>query len=67
MRRVPSVMPSYHKRPLPPGCIAFSSEEGRAVFREALALGTMESFFPPDASRRGCARRARGSRRVLAG
>ncbi|XYH97149.1 phytochelatin synthase family protein [Sorangium sp. So ce1128] len=37
---------SYHKRPLPPGCIAFSSEEGRAVFREALALGTMESFFP---------------------
>ena len=38
-------LPSFYKRPLPPGCIAFSSEEGRRVFREALALGTMEGFF----------------------
>ena len=40
-----SAVPSFYKRPLPPGCIAFSSEEGRAVFREALAQGTMEGFF----------------------
>jgi len=45
MATVPSSQPSFYKRPLPPGCIAFSSEEGRALFREALAHGTMEGFF----------------------
>lgn len=40
-----SALPSFYKRPLPPGCIAFSSEEGRTLFREALACGTMEGFF----------------------
>ncbi len=45
MAAAPSALPSFYKRPLPPGCIAFSSEEGRAVFREALARGTMEGFF----------------------
>jgi glutathione gamma-glutamylcysteinyltransferase len=37
--------PSFYKRPLPPGCVAFSSAEGREIFREALAQGTMEGFF----------------------
>jgi glutathione gamma-glutamylcysteinyltransferase len=45
MAAVPPVLPSFYKRPLPAGCIAFSSEEGRTVFREALAHGTMEGFF----------------------
>jgi len=36
---------SFYKRPLPEGCIAFSSKEGRTLFREALAQGSMEGFF----------------------
>lgn len=37
---------TFYKRQLPLDvCIAFSSEEGRAVFREALTDGTVESFF----------------------
>jgi len=38
--------PSLYRRPLPVGQIPFASSEGRALFREALALGTLESFFP---------------------
>ncbi|MFT3768081.1 MAG: phytochelatin synthase family protein [Minicystis sp.] len=45
MEHAPKVLPSFYKRPLPEGCIAFSSAEGRAIFREALAAGTMEGFF----------------------
>lgn len=36
---------SFYRRPLPAGLIAFASPEGRARFREALAAGTLESFF----------------------
>ena len=45
MTALPPALPSFYKRPLPPGCIAFSSEEGRRLFREALAHGTMEGYF----------------------
>lgn len=37
---------SFHKRVLPDNLIALSSKEGRELFREALADGTMESYFP---------------------
>jgi glutathione gamma-glutamylcysteinyltransferase len=46
MEPVPQVPLSVYKRHLPEGCVAFSSAEGRALFREALAQGTMENFFP---------------------
>ncbi|MEP6654194.1 MAG: phytochelatin synthase family protein [Myxococcales bacterium] len=36
---------SFYRRPLPEGLIAFSSEEGRRLFREALAAGHMEGWF----------------------
>ncbi len=45
MKRDASASPSFYKRPLPEGNIAFSSDEGRAIFREALGQGTMEGFF----------------------
>src|SRR6185369_14241389 len=32
--------------PLPGGLIPFASPEGRAIFREALADGSMEGYFP---------------------
>lgn len=38
--------PSFYRRPLPEGLIAFSSVEGRAIFGEALALGGMDGWFP---------------------
>jgi len=37
---------SLYRRPLPAEQIAFSSPEGRQVFREALAAGTLEGYFP---------------------
>lgn len=37
---------SSHRRPLPATLIPFSSEPGRALFREALESGHMEAFFP---------------------
>jgi len=46
MVSAPQVPRSFYKRPLPEGCVAFSSAEGRTLFREALAQGTMENFFP---------------------
>jgi len=46
MASIPQVPHSFYKRPLPDGCVAFSSTEGRTLFREALAQGTMEGFFP---------------------
>jgi glutathione gamma-glutamylcysteinyltransferase len=36
---------SFYRRPLPEGLIAFGSGEGRLLFREALAAGTMEGWF----------------------
>lgn len=35
----------FYRRPLPTSCIAFSSTEGRQLFREALDLGGMEGYF----------------------
>jgi hypothetical protein len=37
---------SFHKRVLPANLIAMSSPNGKSMFREALADGHMESFFP---------------------
>lgn len=39
------VAPSFYRRPLPEGLTAFSSAEGKELFREALSAGTMEGFF----------------------
>jgi glutathione gamma-glutamylcysteinyltransferase len=39
-------MESFYRRTLPSPCIAFSSPEGRQLFAEALADGTMEGYFP---------------------
>jgi len=39
-------MESFYRRTLPSPCIAFSSPEGRQLFGEALADGTMEGYFP---------------------
>ena len=36
---------SFYRRPLPDALIAFAGAEGRALFGEALAKGTMESYF----------------------
>lgn len=36
---------SIYRRPLPDELVAFASEEGRRLFREALSTGHMESFF----------------------
>lgn len=38
-------MQSLYRRPLPDGSVAFASPEGRALFKEALAAGTLESYF----------------------
>lgn len=37
---------TFYRRPLPDDLVSFSSPEGRALFREALALGGMEGWFP---------------------
>jgi hypothetical protein len=37
---------SFYRRPLPPSLDPFASPEGRALFRDALAGGTMEGYFP---------------------
>eukprot|EP00752_Nemacystus_decipiens_P001863 g1795.t1 len=36
---------TFYRRTLKPPCVAFSSDEGRQLFREALFEGTMESYF----------------------
>ena len=36
---------SVYRRPLPDTLVPFSSEVGRALFRESLAAGDMEGFF----------------------
>ncbi len=40
------VVKSFHKRILPDSLTSLSSPAGKLLFREALALGGMESFFP---------------------
>lgn len=37
---------TLYRRPLPTDLIAFSSAEGRVVFREALACGGLDGYFP---------------------
>ncbi|MFN7143805.1 MAG: phytochelatin synthase family protein [Myxococcota bacterium] len=37
---------TFYRRPLPDALVPFSSADGRALFREALALGGMEGWFP---------------------
>lgn len=39
------MLETFHRRPLPPALIALSSGEGRRLFAEALAAGTMEGYF----------------------
>lgn len=42
----PGLSRTFYKRELPcPPAVAFSSEEGQAIFRDALAAGTMQGFF----------------------
>lgn len=36
---------TFYRRPLPSGAIAFSSQEGRALFAEALAQGGLDGYF----------------------
>ncbi|CAM9915373.1 unnamed protein product, partial [Ectocarpus sp. 8 AP-2014] len=36
---------TFYRRELKPPCVAFSSEDGRQLFREALAAGNMEGYF----------------------
>ncbi|CAN0355841.1 unnamed protein product, partial [Laminaria digitata] len=36
---------SFYRRELKPPCVAFSSADGRKLFREALVEGNMESYF----------------------
>lgn len=36
---------SFYRRPLPAALLPFASAEGRTLFREALAAGTMEGYF----------------------
>jgi hypothetical protein len=35
----------YYRRPLPPSCLDFSSDEGKRVFAEAMRDGTMQCYF----------------------
>merc|ERR1719460_2197701 len=35
----------HYRKPLPTCCIPFSSDEGRSIFKEALAAGFMEGYF----------------------
>lgn len=37
---------SFYRRPLPSSLVALSSDEGRRLFKEALAEGGMEGYFP---------------------
>ncbi|KAG0151888.1 hypothetical protein CROQUDRAFT_650460 [Cronartium quercuum f. sp. fusiforme G11] len=38
--------PSFYQRKLPDGCIPFTSEAGKSLFREALDEGHLDAFFP---------------------
>lgn len=45
MRYLMAASPSFYKRVLPKALTAFSSSEGRLLFRRALEQGNMESYF----------------------
>lgn len=36
---------TFYKRPLPVGCVPFASAQGRELFQEAMAAGTMAGYF----------------------
>ena len=36
---------TFYKRELPPNCVSFAGKEGRQLFGEALAAGTLECYF----------------------
>lgn len=42
---VPQSPKQFYRRELPRGCIEFSSEEGKQVFKEALCSGHMDCYF----------------------
>jgi len=42
---IPRNMGQFYQRALPPAQLAFSSDEGRKRFKEALVDGTMENYF----------------------
>ena len=44
-KRQRKTVPQIYRRPLPAGCIAFNSAEGRRRFSRALAAGTLEPYF----------------------
>jgi glutathione gamma-glutamylcysteinyltransferase len=46
VRRFSSYDKSFHKRTLPKSLISLSSPLGKQIFREALQLGGLESYFP---------------------
>jgi len=41
----PSILPGWHRRPLPSSVIPFSSNRGRQIFKESLISGGMEGYF----------------------
>ncbi|KAG9406011.1 hypothetical protein AC1031_003935 [Aphanomyces cochlioides] len=41
-----SIPKSFHQRPLPSTCVAFSSPEGRKLFQEAILGRFMATYFP---------------------
>jgi glutathione gamma-glutamylcysteinyltransferase len=43
---VPGGDGTFYRRPLPDGLVPFASPDGRRLFQEALAAGTMEGWFP---------------------
>jgi len=38
-------MDTFHRKPLPPSCIAFASKEGRGRFASAIAQSTADPYF----------------------
>ena len=41
-----SIQQTLYKRPLSDNLVAFSSPEGKKLFKEALVAGYMENYFP---------------------
>ena len=39
---------TFYKRPLPVGCVPFASAQGRELFQEAMAAGTMAGYWKQD-------------------
>ncbi|KER29353.1 hypothetical protein T265_13386, partial [Opisthorchis viverrini] len=40
------VATEFYRQPLPRTCVAFASDQGKRIFREALSAGHMEAYFP---------------------